>query len=164
METGVPVNIRTTISSTTNLPTWDTVTRKSSPGPGETAVVFTLFGFYPDGITRAKQQEKRYLPDLLLNEITGLTLSVTPAESDDLIKNFRACGYRIEKQGENQIASGPEVTFSLTPRKPEMPRKLVLNLAMNHEKTGDLRYRFADTSELVFDGRTAKWTFQFPAD
>ncbi len=163
-ETGSALNIRTTTSSTTNLPTWDTVTRKASPGPAETAIVFTLFGFYPDGITRATQLENRYLPDRLLNEITGLTLSVTPAESEELIKSFRASGYRIEKQGKNQIASGPEITFTLTPRKPEMQRKLVLNLALNRDKTGDLRYRFSDTSELVFSGATAQWTFLFPSD
>lgn len=91
-------------------------------------------------------------------------MTVNEAELKDLSQTFRACGYAIRKEGENQIASGPEITFTFLPEKPRAPRVLALDLSLNRENAGVQTYRFADDSELQFQGTSAKWTFRFRVD
>lgn len=159
-ETGRSVKILTTSNPRTSRPSWDTI--GSDPHFLNNAIV--AFGFYPDGITRAEQLEATYLPDRLLHEVTGITRSVNPEEREFLIRNFRAYGYKIETKGDSQIVTGPEVNFTLVPEKPTEPKLVVLDLALNRDKSGERKYQFADGSDLIFEGKTAKWTFRFPLD
>jgi len=158
-ETGRSFRIRTTLAAATGQPGWDAII-------GEPFLPYNnilVFAYYPDGITRAEKLEATYLPNRLMREITGVTRTVTPEERDSLIHHFRAYGYKIDGQGDRQIATGPEFSFTLVPEKPNESKILILDLALNREKTGERKYQFTDDSDLVFEGKTAKWTFRFPA-
>jgi len=159
-ETGGPVKINTTSNATTGQPRWDAISADLR-FPNNSILVFA---FYPDGFTREQGLKATYLPDLLLREITGITRTVNPEEREWLIHNFRAYGYKVDRRDERQVATGPEVSFTLVPEKPHEPKILVLDLALNREKTGERKYQFADGSDLVFEGKIAKWTFRFPAN
>lgn len=167
LEMGAPAEIRT-VRNAKELPSYDSVGVGGSSGSG---TVFSGGGFtvrvlayYPDGITREQKSAGKYLPERLLQDVTGITASASPAELEGLLKALRACGYAIHKDGEKQIASGPEVAFTVLPEKPNTPRILALDLSLNREKTGEQNYKFGDGSELQFHGSSAKWTFTFPTN
>jgi hypothetical protein len=116
------------------------------------------------GTTREKDQALggRYVPGRLLNDITRFTLTANKAEAEQLIQEFRACGYAIRRDGEKQIAAGPEIEFVLLNAEPGAPRKLAIDMKLNRAKTGDQSYQFGSGSELRFNGDTATW--YFPAE
>src|SRR5208282_1581920 len=62
-------------------------------------VTASVKAYYPDGITREEQMERRkiYLSDRLLHDVTGITVTVNQAELDELLRAFRAYGYAIRK-------------------------------------------------------------------
>jgi hypothetical protein len=163
-EMGAPMQIEL-IRNSQSQPNYQMVTRegglKNVRRDGVTAVVKA---YYPDGITRSKRGQASYLPDHLLQDVAGITMTVNQAESRELLQMLSAFGYAIHKDSEKQIASGPEVTFTLLPEKPNTPRILVLDLSLNREKTGEQNYKFGDGSELQFHGNSAKWTFTFPTN
>jgi hypothetical protein len=113
-----------------------------------------------DGPTREKTIGRRYLPGRLLQDVTGLTLTVSKAERNGLLQQFRAYGYAIRSERKRQIAIGPQSQFVLLLAQPNAPRTLAIDLSLTHEKDGERTYRFGDASELRFQGdRTATWTF-----
>jgi hypothetical protein len=165
-EAGEPVQIGVTRNGTTHQPSYDFLFRASQktltlPGIDVVAVVKA---YYPDGITREKQREKEFLPDRLLKDVAGVAVTVNQAELANILQVLRASGYSIRKEGVSQIASGPEITFTLIPERADQPRILVLDLLLNREKSGEQSYRFGADSELHFRGATAKWTFRFPKE
>ena len=165
-EAGEPARIDITRRGTTNLPSYDSFSLASqktynAPGIDVSAIVKA---YYADRITLDKQRDKIYAPDRLLKDVTAATVTVNEAELKNILELFRACGYAIRKEGEKQIASGPEVTFTLLPEKPNTPRILALDLSLNREKTGEQTYKFSANSELQFHGNSAKWTFTFPTE
>jgi hypothetical protein len=84
----------------------------------------------PDGITREKGREGRFLPDRLLQNITGLTLTVNDAERNRLVQEFRAYSYRVNVSGERVTASSPDVTFAFLPSKPRASRILTVDMSL----------------------------------
>ena len=163
-EAGEPARIDITRNGTTNLPSYDSLSRNSqktynAPGIDVSAIIKAPC---EDRITLDKKRDRIYPPDRLLNDVTGVAATVNPVELKSILQLFRASGYMIRKEGEAQIASGPEITFTLIPEKPNTPRILTLDLSLNHEKPAEQTYRFSTASELQFHGSTAKWTFTFP--
>jgi hypothetical protein len=121
-------------------------------------------GYYPDGITREKRLAPRFLADRLLQDVVGFTVTVSETERKLLLQEFRAYSYAIHADGEKQIASGPEVTFTLVPEKKNVRRALILDLVLNREKTGAQTVSMDDVNELRFQDRTAKWVVTFPGN
>lgn len=150
-----------------NSPTYDTVRQDTDTvGQPGIAVSAGVKAYYPDGITREQQMQRRkmYLPDRLLHDLTGISVTVNKGELEGLLQIFRASGYAIRKEGEKQIASGPEVTFTLLPEMLHAPRILALDLSLNREKTGTETIPLASDSEIRFHGSSATWTFKFPGN
>jgi uncharacterized protein DUF5829 len=165
-EMGMPLQIDT-VRIGGDVPSYDVVTQ--SPKFARQlaiAVTASLKAYYPDGITREEQTQRRktYLPDRLLHDVTGITVTVNPAELEQLLQAFRAYGYTIRKEGEKQIASGPDIRFTLLPEKPHSTRMIALDLSLNREKTGTQKHSFDSDSELQFSGTSARWTFSFPGN
>jgi hypothetical protein len=161
---GAAMQIDTVRNVTRNQKSYDVVARADGTGtwsPG-IAVSAVVKAYYPDGITREKQFENMYLPDRLLRDIVGITVTVNATELEGLLQTLRACGYAIHREGEEQIATGPEIAFTFLPEKPNAPRILAVDLALSREKTGVLSYKFAGDSEVEFQGSAARWTFKFP--
>src|SRR5580692_2304232 len=99
-----------------NSPTYDTALRDTNAfGQPGIAVLALVKAYYPDRITREQQMQRRkaYMPDRLLHDVTGISVTVNKGELEGLLQIFRASGYAIRTEGEKQIASGPEVTFTL---------------------------------------------------
>jgi hypothetical protein len=120
---------------------------------------------YPDikpeqeGTTREKLEARNYVPERLMNDITRFTFTVDKTETDQLMQEFRAYGYAIHKDGEKQIAKGPEIEFVLVNAEPRSGRKVAVDMKLNRAKTGDQVYRFGTGSELRLKGDTATWYF-----
>ena len=120
---------------------------------------------YPDikpeqeGTTREKLEARNYVPERLMNDITRFTFTVNKTETDQLMQEFRAYGYAIHKDGEKQIAKGPEIEFVLVNAEPRSGRKVAVDMKLNRAKTGDQVYRFGTGSELRLKGDTATWYF-----
>jgi len=112
-----------------------------------------------DGTTREKEGHHFYLPDRLLNDITRFTLTVNKTEADQLLQEFKAYGYAVRRDGERQIATGPEIEFVLLNAQLGSPRKLAIDMKLNRSTAGDQSYRFGESSELRFNGDMATWYF-----
>jgi hypothetical protein len=127
--------------------------------PLETEAVFSSWALsiYPNGNTREKHHVSHYAPDRLFHDVTKITVAGTESERAGLLKEFRAYGYQIRKDGEKQVATGPEVTFTLIPAE---SRTLTIDLALNREKDGV--YQLGD-SELKLHGRAGAWVFHLPS-
>lgn len=155
-----------TVRNGQNAPTYDAVVpaggAKDVLGPG-VHVATVLKGYYPDGITREKGREGRFLPQRLLQNITGITLTVNDAERNRLVEEFRAYSYRVNIDGGRVTASSPDVTFELVPSKPHAPRILTLEMSLTRP-AGEQRYRFGEGSELRTHGNSARWTLAFSSD
>jgi hypothetical protein len=82
------------------------------------------------------QRRKAYMPDRLVHDVTGISVTVNKGELEGLLQIFRASGYAIRKEGEKQTASGPGVTFTLLPEMLHAPRIPAFDLSLNREKTG----------------------------
>jgi hypothetical protein len=150
-----------------NQPMYDVVKSEGGPasdfGPGM-RVDTEIKGYYPDGITRGKRLEKVYLPERYLHDVTGFTLTANEDERKRLIQEFRAYGYNIKADGANQVVSGPEVTFTLVPAKPNTPRTLTIDLSMNRATTSEQTFKFDDGGELRVRGSAGRWVFTFPTE
>jgi hypothetical protein len=161
---GSPLHIDTGRNAQ-NQPMYDVVKSEGGPasdfGPGM-RVDTEIKGYYPDGITREKRLEKGYLPERCLHDVTSFTLTTNENERNRLVQQFRAYGYNIKADGANQVVSGPEVTFTLVPAKPNTPRTLAIDLSMNRATTGEQTYKFGDRGELRIQGNTGTWVFTFP--
>jgi hypothetical protein len=161
-ESGSAMEIVTTRNGT-NQPAYDSVSRKGPfTRPAGVRALCALKGYYPDGITREKRLEDRYLPGRDLRDITAFTLTVNDGDRDRLLQAFRAYSYAIQAEGEKRIASGPGIVIALVPLKPGEPRRLAVDLSVNRAAASEQDYKFEDTSELRVEGSTAKWTFTFP--
>jgi hypothetical protein len=97
-----------------------------------------------------------------LHDVTGFTLTNNENERNRLVQQFRAYGYNIKADSENQVVSGPEVTFTLVPAKPNTPRALTIDLSMNRATTGELTCKFGDGGELRIHGSVGRSVFTFP--
>jgi hypothetical protein len=153
-ETGFAAQITTTRNRQNN-PSFDGVEGQ----PLETGAVFRswVLSVYPNGNTREKQHASEYAPDRLFHDVSGITVAGTQRECAVLLKEFRAYGYQILKDGEKQVAIGPDVTFNLIPSE---SRTLTIHLALNREREGV--YQLGD-SELKLHGRTGAWVFHLPS-
>jgi hypothetical protein len=144
-----------------NEPAWDSVSRQGPP-PAGILVYSSLKGYYPDGVTREKRLEDRYLQGRYLHDVTGLAVTVNQKECDLLLQDFRAYSYMVNADGGTRTATGPGITIRLIPAKPAEPRTLVVDLSMNRAASAKQVYRFEETSELHLEGSAAKWKFTFP--
>jgi hypothetical protein len=153
-ETGFAGEITTALNSQGN-PSFDGVEGQ----PLETGAVFRswVLSVYPNGNTREKQHASQYAPDRLFHDVTGITAAGSESERAVLLKEFRAYGYQIRKDGEKQVATGPDVTFTLIP---SASRTLTIHLALNREHDGVYPL---GASELKLHGRTGEWVFQLPS-
>jgi hypothetical protein len=97
-----------------------------------------------------------------LHDVTGFTLTTSENERNRLVQQFRAYAYDVKADGANQVVSGPEVTFTLVPAKPNTPRTLTIDLSMNRATTSEQTYKFGDGGELRIQGRAGRWLFTFP--
>ena len=167
-EAGAPMRIETTRNpANNNSPTYDTARPDTNTvGQSGIAVSAVVKGYYPDGITREGQMQRRktYLPDRLLHDVSGISVTVNKAELEGLLQWFRAFGYAIRTEGDKQIASGPDITFTLLPEKPGTPRTLAVDLSLNRGKTGAEMIPFANDYQIQFHGSSATWTFKFPGN
>jgi hypothetical protein len=68
----------------------------------------------------------------------------------------------IKTDSENQVVSGPEVTFTLVPAKPNTPRALTIDLSMNRATTGEQTCKFGDGGELRIHGERRQVGVHFP--
>jgi uncharacterized protein DUF5829 len=142
-----------------NKPAYDTVVSKASVAGdfGPVLRVDTrLKGYYPDGTTREKQLEGRYLPQRQLHDVTAFTLTVDEAERNRLIQQFRAYSYNLRANGANQVISGPGITYTLVPAKPHEPRMLTIGFSMNRPTTSEQTYKL-DDGETRIQGSTGQW-------
>jgi uncharacterized protein DUF5829 len=148
-----------------NQPLYDTVVSKGGPasdfGPGM-RIDTHLKGYYPDGITREKRQESRFLAQRQLRDITGFTLTVDESERNRLIKQFHAYSYDIHADGAKQVVSGPGITFTLVSAKPHEPRTLTIDFSTNRTTTGEETYKLDDGGEIRIQGSVGRWAFSFP--
>jgi Family of unknown function (DUF5829) len=148
-----------------NQPMYDTVVSKGGPagdfGPGM-RVDTHLKGYYPDGITREKRLEGRFLAQRQLHDMTGFTLTVDEAERNRLINQFRAYSYDIRADGAKQVVSGREITFTLVAAKSHEPRTMTIDFSMNRTTTGEQTYKLDDGGEIQIQGSIGKWAFTFP--
>ena len=148
-----------------NQPMYDTVVSKGGPasdfGPGM-RIDTHLKGYYPDGITREKRLEGRFLAQRQLHDMTGFTLTVDEAERNRLIKQFRAYSYDIGAGDAKQVVSGPGITFTLVAAKSHEPRALTIDFSMNSPATGEQTYNLDNGGEIQIQGSVGKWAFTFP--
>jgi hypothetical protein len=120
---------------------------------------------YPDlkpeeeGTTRDRDRVRRYVPGRLLNDVVRFTLTVNRTEADQLLQVFRGIGYAIRKDGDRQIAAGPEVEFALLSAEPGSQRRVAVDMKLNRTKAGDQDLRFGAGSEIRFKGDSATWYF-----
>jgi Family of unknown function (DUF5829) len=161
-ENGIPMLIHTTRNAR-NEPSYDSVNSEVGPARDPGLVKTVPKGYYPDGITREKRLEKNFLPDRLLREVTGFHVTVSDEERKQLTKDFRAYSYTIYADGEDLIASGPQIMFTLLPEKPNAPRILTIDLAMKGA-AGEKTYKFGGASELRIQGSAARWVFTLPSN
>jgi hypothetical protein len=155
-----------TVRNGQNAPTYDAVApaggSKDVLGPG-VRVATVLKGYYPDGITREKGRERTFLPDRLLQNITGLTLTVNKAERNRLVQEFRAYSYPVNVSGERVTASSPDVTFALLPSEPNASRILTVDMSLSRPAS-EQTYRFGQGSELHTQGNSARLTLTLSRD
>jgi hypothetical protein len=155
-----------TVRNGQNAPSYDAVDpvggAKHVLGPGM-RVATVLKGYYPDGITREKGREGKFLPDRLLQNITGFTVTVNEAERNRLVQEFRAYSYPVNVSGERVTASSPDITFALLPSKPNASRILTVDMSLARP-AGEQTYRFGRGSELRTQGNSARWTLTFSSD
>ncbi len=148
-----------------NQPMYDTVVSKGGPasdfGPGM-SIDTHLKGYYPDGITREKRLEGRFLAQRQLYDITGFTLTVDESERNRLIKQFRAYSYDIRADGAKQVVSGPGITFTLVAAKSHEPRTLTIDFSMNRTTTSEETYKLDNGGEIRIQGSVGRWAFSFP--
>jgi hypothetical protein len=155
-----------TVRAPDHAPRYDYVSRTgdqcaSLPGGSVDTVVK---GYYPDGRTREKALEGRFLADRLLQDVTAFTVTVNDAERKQLLQEFRAYAYAIRSDGKKRVAVGPEVSFTLVPEMPKIPRSLIVDLSLSRETTSEQSYKFGDVSELRLQGNTARWVFTYPGN
>ena len=103
-EAGEPARIDITRNGTTNLPSYDSLSRGSqktynAPGIDVSAIIKAP---YEDRITLDKKRDRIYPPDRLLNDVTGVAATVNPVELKSILQLFRASGCMIRKEGEAQ--------------------------------------------------------------
>jgi hypothetical protein len=148
-----------------NAPTFDSVMSRTGPeiilGPG-LRVTTALKGYYPDGITRERQRESRFVPERALRDIIGFTLTGNAAERAKLKQEFRAYSYAISVEGEQITASGPEVAIVVVPPTLNTSRILTIDMSLNRT-AGEERYKLGEGSDLRIHGNIAKWIFTFPS-
>ena len=148
-----------------NQPMYDTVVSEGGPasdfGPGM-SIDTHLKGYYPDGITREKRLEGRFLAQRQLYDITGFTLTVDESERNRLIKQFRAYSYDIRADGAKQVYSGPGITFTLVAAKSHEPRTLTIDFSMNRTTTSEETYKLDNGGEIRIQGSVGRWAFSFP--
>jgi hypothetical protein len=146
---------------------YDTVVSKGGRagdfGPGM-RVDTHIKGYYPDGITREKRLERVFLAERQLHDITSFTLTVNEPERNRLIQQFRAYSYDISVDGAKQVVSGPGITLTLVPAKPNVPRTLIIDLSMNRPMRGEQTYKLEGGGEIGIQGSAGKWVFSFPHD
>jgi hypothetical protein len=144
-----------------NNPTFDLVRSRPLTPEGATVDAWVM-ARYPDGTTRETEpRAANYLPARLFHDVIGFRISVSEAEREQLVHDFRAFGYAVRMEGNSVIASGPEITITLLRLLPGVPRNFAVEMSLNGEKTGEQRNKFG-SSELQFEGRRAVWTFTFP--
>jgi Family of unknown function (DUF5829) len=128
--------------------------------------VFRLL--YPDlspsqyGTTReiAQLVSNRYLPELLMNDVTRFTVVVSHAELERLQETFEAYGYTLRREGDRRGVTGPEIEFVLIPAAdPGLQRRIAVELKLNRAYTGDRLHRFGAGSEIELHRDTATWRF-----
>ncbi len=148
-----------------NQPTYDTVVSRGGPagdfGPGM-HVDTHLKGYYPDGITREKRLEGRFLPQRQLHDITGFTLTVDESERNRLIKQFHAYSYNIRADGAKQVVSGPGIAFTLLAAKSHEPRTLTIDFSFNRKATSEETFNLDGGGEIRIQGGVGRWAFSFP--
>ena len=94
-----------------------------------------------------------------MNDVVRFTLTVNRTEADQLLQVFRGIGYAIRKDGDRQIAAGPEVEFALLSAEPGSQRRVAVDMKLNRTKAGDQDLRFGAGSEIRFKGDSATWYF-----
>lgn len=148
-----------------NVPTYDAVVSPGGPasdfGPGMRVGTY-IKGYYPDGITRAERIGNGFLAERQLHDITGFTLTVDEEERKRLIQQFRAYSYDVKAEDANQIVSGPEITFTFVPAKPNAPRTLTIDCSLNHATAGEQTHRLGEGGDIRTQGNSATWVFAFP--
>jgi hypothetical protein len=162
-EKGIPMLIDTTRDGN-NLPAYDGIIPKGGLanyfGP-EMLVGSILKGYYPDGITREKRLASRFLPERLLHDVIGFTLTVNDAERRRLIQEFRVYGYTISGEGQKETAIGPGITVTLLPAQPNKARTLVIDMSLNHEVAVDQAYKLGAAGNLRTQANAASWALTF---
>jgi hypothetical protein len=150
-----------------NQPMYDKVVSQGGPandlGPGMRVDTY-IKGYYPDGVTRERRLEGRFLPERQLQDITGFTLTVDERERNRLIQQFRAYSYQINNDSTKQVVSGPGVTFTLVPAKSSAPRTLLIDFSLIRTSKDERVYKFDDGGEIRMQGSTGKWVFAFPTE
>jgi hypothetical protein len=148
-----------------NQPLYDTIVSEGGPasdfGPGM-RIDTHLKGYYPDGITREKRLEGRFLAQRQLHDITAFTLTVNESERSRLIKQFRAYSYNIHADGAKQVVSGPGITFTLVAAKSHEPQTLTIDFSANRTTTAEETYKLDDGREIRIQGSGGRWAFSFP--
>jgi hypothetical protein len=160
---GAPKLIDTTRNSQ-HQPMYDTVISQGGPstdfGPGM-RVDTHIKGYYPDGVTREKRLQKVFLPDRLLDDITGFTLSVNEPERDRLIQQLRVYSYNIRADGARQVVSGPGITLTLLPAAPNASRTLSIDFSLNRATQKKQTYELRDGGHIGIQGSAGRWMFTF---
>lgn len=116
-----------------------------------------------DGITREHHRAIEFEPSRYLRDVVGLTLALTPRQSERLLGTLSALGYETAVAAGVSTARGPGIEFRIVDARPGVRGVTEIRMSLQRPKTGETTFQFGH-SILTFDSDSfATWRFSAPA-
>lgn len=112
-----------------------------------------------DGISRRRHRAMEFEPSRYLRDVVGLTLALTPRQSERLLERLSALGYETEVAAGVSTARGPGVEFRLVEASPGRRGVTEIRMTLQRPKMGQTTFEIGQ-STLTFDSDgVATWRF-----
>ena len=111
------------------------------------------------GTSREKALARRYIPRRLMRNVTSIALTLPEGERKRLLNQLRGSGYVVTRSGVNDIATGTDSRFILSPALASQPRSVTFHLTLNRDAKPQ-SLTLGDSTLTINRGATVSWHFR----
>ena len=93
-----------------------------------------------------------------MRNVTSIALTLPEGERKRLLNQLRGSGYVVTRSGVNDIATGTDSRFVLSPASASQPRSVTFHLTLNRDAKPQ-SLTLGDSTLTINEGATASWHF-----